>query len=90
MLSPYSAMNCSSVIFFFESKYFQIAAVISAMMEPANEVIERISSVDIEFLLISFFCVSDYIASNVSESILTISTGGTIPPASIPKYPAGP
>ena len=41
MLSPYSAMNCSSVIFFFESKYFQIAAVISAMMEPANEVIER-------------------------------------------------
>ena len=34
-------MNCSSVIFFFESKYFQIAAVISAMMEPANEVIER-------------------------------------------------
>ena len=34
-------MNCSIVIFFFESKYFQIAAVISAMMEPANEVIER-------------------------------------------------
>ena len=45
MLSPYNAMNCSSVIFFFESKYFQIAAVISAMMEPANEVIESISSV---------------------------------------------
>ena len=41
MFSPYSAMNCSIVIFFFESKYFQIAAVISAMMEPANEVIER-------------------------------------------------
>ena len=49
-------MNCSSVIFFFESKYFQIAEVISAMMEPANEVIERISSVDIEFLLIVLLC----------------------------------